>query len=234
MLSQLIVFSFFLDTLKSVVDLLGSRCIGPLDGSVAVNQRQKMIDAFTQAESGTVLAAQIQSGGTGLNIQTASVIILCEPQLKPSTENQAFSRAYRMGQNRNVLVYRLLAENSVDEELMSIIESKQEVFDTFADPSRAAEAGEKEIRQEGFHALVEKEINYFLGIHSSIRPWINTLNRDFTSNRFSDICNQIADLRSKKNTLSTIQMLGILLFHVSFNLVLSCANFIDSVSENGC
>lgn len=155
---KVIVFSFFLDTLKSVVDLLGSRCIGPLDGSVAVNQRQKMIDAFTQAESGTVLAAQIQSGGTGLNIQTASVIILCEPQLKPSTENQAFSRAYRMGQNRNVLVYRLLAENTVDEELMSIIESKQEVFDTFADPSRAAEAGEKEIRQEGFHALVEKEI----------------------------------------------------------------------------
>ncbi len=155
---KIIVFSFFLDTLKSVAQLLGGRCIGPLDGSVPVEKRQEMVDAFTKAPAGTVLAAQIQSGGTGLNIQAASVVILCEPQLKPSTENQAISRAYRMGQSRNVIVYRLLAENTVDEELMNLISSKQEVFDTFADPSKAAESSEKEINQEGFHALVEKEI----------------------------------------------------------------------------
>lgn len=155
---KMIVFSFFLDTLDGIVQLLGDRCIGPLDGSVTAAKRQQMVDQFNQAPAGTVLAAQIQSGGTGLNIQSASLIVLCEPQLKTSTENQAISRAYRMGQSRDVIVYRLLAENTVDEELMNLIDAKQNVFDTFADPSAAAQQGEKEMMQEGFHTLVEREI----------------------------------------------------------------------------
>lgn len=63
-----------------------------------------MNDEFDNAKAGKVLPAQIQAGGTGLNIQTASVVIICEPQLKPSIENQAISRAYRMGQSRDVFV----------------------------------------------------------------------------------------------------------------------------------
>lgn len=55
------------------------------------------------------------AGGVGLNIQAASLVIFCEPQLKPSTETQAISRAYRMGQTRSVLVHRLLTEDTVDE-----------------------------------------------------------------------------------------------------------------------
>ena len=83
--------------------------------------------------------AQIQSGGTGLNIQSASVVILCEPQLKPSIENQAISRAYRMGQARSVLVYRLLCDDTVDERIMQLLETKQNEFDAFADESKAAD-----------------------------------------------------------------------------------------------
>jgi superfamily II DNA or RNA helicase len=50
---------------------------------------------------------QIDIGSVGLNLQATSVIILMEPQLKPSTEQQAIGRAHRMGQTRPVLVYRL-------------------------------------------------------------------------------------------------------------------------------
>lgn len=95
--------------------LLGKRCTNPINGSVTPQRRQEIIDEFDKAPAGTVLVAQIQSGGTGLNIQSASVVVLCEPQFKPSIENQAISRAYRMGQTRNVLVYRLLCEDTVDE-----------------------------------------------------------------------------------------------------------------------
>lgn len=112
--------------------------MNPINGSVSPQRRQEIIDDFDKAPAGAVLAAQIQSGGTGLNIQSASVIILCEPQLKPSIENQAISRAYRMGQTRNVLVYRLLCENSIDERIMDILKDKQEKFDAFADKSVAA------------------------------------------------------------------------------------------------
>lgn len=135
---KVIVFSFFLDTIRKVTTLLGDRCTNPINGSVSPQRRQEIIDEFDKSPAGTVLVAQIQSGGTGLNIQSASVVILCEPQFKPSIENQAISRAYRMGQTRNVLVYRLLCENTVDEKIMSTLESKQVIFDAFADKSVAA------------------------------------------------------------------------------------------------
>ena len=60
--------------------------------------------------------------------------------MKPSIENQAISRAYRMGQARNVLVYRLLCENSVDSHMMNRLYAKQSEFDFYADKSKSGEA----------------------------------------------------------------------------------------------
>ena len=155
---KVIVFSFFLDTIRKVTMLLGNRCTNPINGSVTPQRRQEIIDEFDKAPTGTVLVAQIQSGGTGLNIQSASVVILCEPQFKPSIENQAISRAYRMGQTRNVLVYRLLCENTVDEKIMSTLESKQAIFDAFADKSVAAMES-RELDDRTFGNIIKEEID---------------------------------------------------------------------------
>ena len=135
---KVIVFSFFLDTIARVISLMPDRCMEPINGSVSPQRRQEIVDEFQKAPPGAVLPAQIQAGGTGLNIQAASVVILCEPQLKPSIENQAISRAYRMGQTRNVLVHRLLCEDTVDEEITALLAQKQQAFDAFADESAAA------------------------------------------------------------------------------------------------
>lgn len=136
---KVIVFSFFLDTLGKVCQLLGDVCVEPINGSVPPARRQEIIDEFDAAPAGSVLPAQIMSGGTGLNIQSASVVVICEPQYKPSTENQAISRAYRMGQARNVLVYRLMSDDTVDERILEILTRKQAEFDAFADKSVAGE-----------------------------------------------------------------------------------------------
>jgi SNF2 family DNA or RNA helicase len=125
-------------------------------------RRQEIIDAFDKAPAGSVLLAQIQSGGTGLNIQSASVVVICEPQFKPSIENQAISRAYRMGQARNVLVYRLLCINTIDEKITELLEYKQEIFDAFADKSVAAEQNEShivEVDEKKFGQLIQEEID---------------------------------------------------------------------------
>ena len=103
------------------------------------------------------MAAQIQSGGTGLNIQSATVVIICEPQFKPSIENQAISRAYRMGQTRNVLVYRLLCENTVDERITDLLQEKQAIFDAFADESIAAQKSIA-LDEKSFDNIIEDEI----------------------------------------------------------------------------
>ena len=136
---KILVFSFFTDTIKAVQQLAGDKCLSPIRGSVSSERRQQIIEEFEKAPAGTVLPAQILAGGTGLNIQAASVVIICEPQIKPSIENQAISRAYRMGQARNVLVYRLLAKDTVDERVTGILAEKQLSFDAFADKSKAGE-----------------------------------------------------------------------------------------------
>ncbi len=155
---KIIVFSFFIGILESVMKLLGPVCMRPITGSVSPQERQAIVDEFDKAPAGSVLPAQIQSGGTGLNIQSASVVIICEPQFKPSIESQAISRAYRMGQARNVLVYRLLCADSIDEEIFELLRRKQDEFNSFADESVAAQRDSIEIDRKAYEGLVKKEI----------------------------------------------------------------------------
>lgn len=136
---KVIVFSFFRDTLQKARTVLGDRCSETISGDISPQRRQEIVDEFTAAEAGAVLMSQVQAGGTGLNIQSASVIIFCEPQIKPSIENQAISRAYRMGQVRDVLVYRLLADDTVDEKMLELLKTKQQAFDSFAEESYVGE-----------------------------------------------------------------------------------------------
>ena len=154
---KIIVFSFFLDTIQKISKFLGEKCSIPITGSVTSEKRQEIIDKFDKTPAGSVLLSQILAGGTGLNIQSASVVIICEPQFKPSIENQAISRAYRMGQSRNVLVYRLLCENTVDEKISDLLEEKQKVFNAFADKSVAAEAS-VEVNEKAFGDIIKEEI----------------------------------------------------------------------------
>ncbi len=132
---KVLVFSFFINTIKTVSEALGDKCMEAITGDIQPKRRQEIIDEFEKAPGGAVLLAQIQAGGTGLNIQAASVVVLCEPQIKPSIENQAISRAYRMGQVRSVIVHRLLADETIDERILELLRAKQLLFDNFADVS---------------------------------------------------------------------------------------------------
>jgi superfamily II DNA or RNA helicase len=136
---KVVVFSYFRDVLDLVCAALGDRAVGPLTGSVPPARRQEMVDAFSAAKGHAVLVSQIQAGGVGLNMQAASVVILCEPQVKPTLETQAIARAHRMGQIRRVQVHRLLATDSVDQRMLEILETKTELFDAFARRSDTAE-----------------------------------------------------------------------------------------------
>ncbi|MEU1475589.1 DEAD/DEAH box helicase [Streptomyces sp. NPDC005760] len=141
-----VVFSYFRDVLSVVEEALaaegtdGTALFGPLTGSVPAGRRQQIVDDFTRVPGPAVLLAQIQAAGVGLNLQAASVVVLCEPQIKPTIEHQAVARAHRMGQVRPVRVYRLLATGGVDERLVKLLEAKTRLFDAYARRSAVAEA----------------------------------------------------------------------------------------------
>ena len=136
---KVVVFSNFRDVLETVCEALGGRAIGPLTGSVPPVKRQEMVDAFAKSKGHAVLVSQIQAGGVGLNMQAASVVILCEPQVKPTLETQAIARAHRMGQINKVQVHRLLIADSVDQRMLELLDSKTALFDAYARRSELAE-----------------------------------------------------------------------------------------------
>ena len=128
-----------------------------ITGSTDASRRQEIVDRFESSPGGSVLVCQVQAGGTGLNIQAASIVIFCEPQIKPSLIHQSVARAWRMGQVRNVLVCHLLCEDTVDEAVMERIRRKQLQFDLYAEESAAAKAAEGLVDKEWIRDFMEKE-----------------------------------------------------------------------------
>jgi SNF2 family DNA or RNA helicase len=137
---KIIVFSYFRSVIEQVMHALGERAIGPITGSVSSNQRQNIVDQFQISPIPLALVGQIQAAGTGLNIQAASVVIICEPQVKPSLEVQAIARAHRMGQVHKVQVHRLILPESVDEQMLDMLARKQSEFDSYARDSDLADS----------------------------------------------------------------------------------------------
>jgi SNF2 family DNA or RNA helicase len=132
------VFSFFRQVLDDVSTVVGG--CPQIHGSISAEERQLVLDRFAAKEGFGVLALQIEAGGVGINLQCAQVVILMEPQFKPSTERQAIARVRRMGQTRKVNAHRLIAKGTIDEALVLLIERKKQVFEDYAQHSAVKDA----------------------------------------------------------------------------------------------
>jgi SNF2 family DNA or RNA helicase len=132
------VFSFFRQVLTDVSTTVGG--CAQIHGSISAEERQLVLDRFAAQEGFGVIALQIEAGGVGINLQCAQAVILMEPQFKPSTERQAIARVRRMGQTRKVTAHRLIAQGTVDEALVLLVEQKKQVFADYAQRSAISEA----------------------------------------------------------------------------------------------
>ena len=135
---KVVIFSFFREVLDEVSELVGG--CPQIHGGISAEERQQVIDRFTALEGFGVIALQIEAGGVGINLQCAQVVILMEPQFKPSTERQAIARVRRMGQTRKVNAHRLIAKGTVDEALVLLIDRKKQVFEDYAQHSSVKDA----------------------------------------------------------------------------------------------
>ncbi len=99
-----------------------------LDGSMPPSQRQKLVEAF---EEGTMplFLISLKAGGTGLNLTAADYVIHLDPWWNPAIEDQASDRAYRIGQERPVTIYRLIAEGTVEEKILKLHGTKKSLAD---------------------------------------------------------------------------------------------------------
>ena len=135
---KVVVFSYFRQVITDVCALTGGS--PSITGDTSSTERQRIIDDFSNDSTAMVMVSQIDAGGIGINLQAAQVVILMEPQFKPSTEWQAIARVHRMGQSRTVLVHRLLARNTIEERLVQLILEKTATFMAYANDSEVRDA----------------------------------------------------------------------------------------------
>lgn len=126
-----LVFSQFVDHLHILRDYLDEQKIQYqyLDGSTPAAQRKKRVDAF-QAGQGDVFLISLKAGGTGLNLTAADYVIHMDPWWNPAVEDQASDRAHRIGQQRPVTIYRLVAKNTIEEKIVDLHHHKRDLADS--------------------------------------------------------------------------------------------------------
>ncbi|WP_157314670.1 DEAD/DEAH box helicase [Chitinibacter sp. GC72] len=126
-----LVFSQFVDHLTIVRDWLDSKGISYqyLDGSTSIKQRQKAVNDF-QAGVGDIFLISLKAGGSGLNLTAADYVIHLDPWWNPAVEDQASDRAHRMGQQRPVTIYRLVAEGTIEEQIVALHHNKRDLADS--------------------------------------------------------------------------------------------------------
>ncbi|HEY9659085.1 MAG TPA: DEAD/DEAH box helicase, partial [Allocoleopsis sp.] len=126
-----LVFSQFVDHLHLIRDYLDTQKISYqyLDGSTSANERKKRVNAF-QAGEGDVFLISLKAGGTGLNLTAADYVIHMDPWWNPAVEDQASDRAHRIGQQRPVTIYRLVAKNTIEEKIVELHQHKRDLADS--------------------------------------------------------------------------------------------------------
>ena len=90
--------------------------------------RGKVIEEFQTAEDPSVFLLSLKAGGSGLNLTSASYVILYDPWWNPAVENQAIDRTHRIGQKNKVIAYRLLIRDTVEEKVRVLQEQKRQML----------------------------------------------------------------------------------------------------------
>ena len=108
-----------------------------LIGSTKVDERIEMVEKFNNDPKIKVFLISLKAGGTGLNLTGADIVIHYDPWWNISTENQATDRAYRIGQKKNVQVYKLITKDSIEEKIYELQKKKEKLMDNMLDTKTA-------------------------------------------------------------------------------------------------
>ncbi len=161
---SVIVFTQFLSTLGRIENELKKAQVNfyTLQGRVSSKERINLISSFDKSSLPSVMLMTLKTGGVGLNLTKASVVYHLEPWWNPAVENQATDRAHRMGQTKDVKVFNLLIEGSLEERISELKVKKQNSFDRlFSDDEKIDETtaeGSSALTREDFLFLLKSEI----------------------------------------------------------------------------
>lgn len=124
-------------------------------GDMSRNQRDEAVQDFTENPRNRVMLVSLRAGNAGLNLTSASRIIICDPFWNPYIEMQAVDRAHRIGQQREVQVHRILVKDTVEDRILDLQEKKRRLVESALDEGESRNVGR----------LSERELAYLFGVN---------------------------------------------------------------------
>jgi non-specific serine/threonine protein kinase len=127
---KVLVFTQFREMTAPLAAFLGSifgRAGLVLHGETEVKKRKDLVRRFQEEEAVPFFVLSLKAGGAGLNLTAASHVVHFDRWWNPAVENQATDRAFRIGQNKNVLVHKFVCRGTVEEKIDQMIESKRQL-----------------------------------------------------------------------------------------------------------
>ena len=137
---KVIIFSQYKtlgDILLQAFNTIYGEIISFYHGSLRTNQREKIVKDFQSRKKGRarILIASLKAGGFGLNLTQGTTVIHVDRWWNPSMEAQATDRAYRIGQDQNVNVYKFVATGTIEEKIDKLLEEKRELSNQIITPT---------------------------------------------------------------------------------------------------
>ena len=144
---KILIFSCFLPPIQTLSRRFGEQAVS-LTGEVPLARRQERVDRFQNDESVRVLVAQLTAGGVGLNLTAARQVVFNDLDWVPANHWQAEDRAYRIGQQQTVNVTYMVATDTVDEFVRTVLESKSYLIDQLIEGAALPEDLQRDVMDE--------------------------------------------------------------------------------------
>jgi superfamily II DNA or RNA helicase len=125
-----LVFSQFTSFLKIVRDALDKERVDYLYLDGKTRDRQSLVERFQSSDGPPLFLISLKAGGLGLNLTNADYIFLLDPWWNPAVEAQAIDRAHRIGRQKPVVAYRLIARDTVEEKILELQARKREIAES--------------------------------------------------------------------------------------------------------
>jgi SNF2 family DNA or RNA helicase len=148
---KILIFSSFVRHLDLFALELTKRRIGYSMLTGSSTNREKIVSGFQDDPERRIFLISLKAGGVGLNLTAADYVFILDPWWNPASEMQALSRAHRIGQDKNVFVYRYITSNSIEEKISRLQEKKSKLAETFI----ASNNPLKDINVEEILSLIE-------------------------------------------------------------------------------
>jgi SNF2 family DNA or RNA helicase len=128
---KVLIFSSFVKHLKLLSATFDSNGWKYAMLTGQTEKREAEIDKFTRNDDVNCFFISLKAGGVGLNLTAADYVFIIDPWWNPAAEMQALSRAHRIGQQKNVIVYRFISSDSIEEKIIRLQQSKLQLSETF-------------------------------------------------------------------------------------------------------